>query len=361
MQEVYCLLTFVKSIKRFFSLKRHLLLLAVAAAVSSGAGYSVFSWLEKDVVIYDNGSVIACKTMKSTFEEVLDQFGIGIGEHDYVSTPPNTMLRTEGSNELYIKRAVPVYINADNKLTGIMTYKDTVEEMLEDSPVKPERNDRIVGAELKDRITSGMELRIIRVSESYEGETENIPYVIHRRPNKRMDEGTERISRHGQEGLLYKLFKVVTEDGKEVARQQVSETVIRDPVNMVVEYGTVLNFKNSRGEVVRYSKVLDMKATAYTASLKDTGKAPGHPLFGITATGMKAKKGIIAVDPKVIPLHTKMYVEILDKNTPDYGFCVAGDVGSAIKGNKIDLYYDSQDYVDRFGVKKVRVYILHDQ
>ena len=40
---------------------------------------------------------------------------------------------------------------------------------------------------------------------------------------------------------------------------------------------------------------------------------------------------------------------------------MAGDVGGAIKGNKIDLYYDSQEYVDRFGVKKARVYILHDQ
>lgn len=355
------MLAFVKGIKRFFSLKRHLVLLVVAAAVSSGAGYGVFSWLEKDVVINDDGSVIACKTMKSTFEEVLDQFGIEIGEYDFVSTPPDTMLQTEGTNELYIKRAVPVYITADNKRTEVMTYRDTVEEMFGHSPVKPEGSDRIEGAGLKDRITSGMELRIVRVSEKYVGETENIPYVVHRRPNKRMDEGTERIYQHGQEGLLYKLYKVVAEDGKEVARHQVNETVMRHPVNMIVEYGTVLNFKNSRGEVVRYSKVMDMKATAYTASLKDTGKAPGHPLFGITATGMKARKGVIAVDPKVIPLHTKMYVEILDKNTPDYGLCIAGDVGSAIKGNKIDLYYDSQEYVDRFGVKKVRVYILNDQ
>ena len=58
------MLIFVKKIKRFFSLKRHLLLLALAAAVSSVAGYGVFSQLEKDVVINDDGSVITCKTMK---------------------------------------------------------------------------------------------------------------------------------------------------------------------------------------------------------------------------------------------------------------------------------------------------------
>lgn len=355
------MLTFVKSIKRFFSFRRHLLLLTVAATMSSGAGYGVFSWLEKDVVIYDSGNVIACKTMKNTFEQVLDQFGIVIGEYDFVSTPPETALQTTKLNELNIKRAVPVYITADNKRTEVMTYRDTVEEMFEHSPVKPEDYDRVTGAGMKDRITSGMELRIVRAVEKHVSEMESIPFEIHKRANKRMDEGTERIYQHGREGVLYKLYRVAIEDGVEVAKQLVSETVLSNPVNMIIEYGTIPNFINSRGEVVRYSKILDVKATAYTASLKDTGKAPGHPLFGITATGMKAKKGIIAVDPKVIPLHTKMYVEILDKNTPDYGFCMAGDVGGAIKGNKIDLYYDSQEYVDRFGVKKARVYILHDQ
>ena len=355
------MLTLVKSFKRFFSLKRHLLLIAAAAVLSSGAGYGVFSWLEKDVVINDNGSVISFRTMKNTFGEALDQLGIEVAEYDYVSASADTKLQTAKSNELYIKRAVPVYITADNKRTEVMTYRDTVEEMFEDSPVKPGSNDRLAGASMEDRITSGMELRIIRVSEDYVSETEEIPFVVHRRPNKMMDEGTERVYQEGREGVLQKVYKVVSEDGVQVTKQLVSETILQNPVNMIIEYGTVLNFRTSRGEVVRYSKVLDMKATAYTASLKDTGKAPDHPLFGITATGMKARKGVIAVDPKVIPLYTKLYVEILDKNTPDYGFCIAGDVGSAIKGNKIDLYYDSQEYVDRFGVKKVRVYILNDQ
>ena len=125
-----------------------------------------------------------------------------------------------------------------------------------------------------------------------------------------------------------------------------------------MELGTVLKHSTSRGDVLRYSKVMEMKATAYTASLSDTGKAPGHPLFGITATGTKVREGVIAVDPKVIPLHTRVYIEI-PGNTPDYGYAVAEDVGGAIKGNRVDLYYDSQSQADRFGVRKVKVYILH--
>lgn len=331
-----------------------------AAAVSIGAGIGVYAWLEKDVVINDNGYMITCRTMKSTFKEVLEESGIKVSEYDYTDVPLDSRLQTTKSNEIYIKRAVPVYITADNQRVTVMTYKDTVEEMFEDSPLSPRSQDKIVGAGLKDRITSGMELKIVRVTENIVSETEALPYTVHKKINRRMDEGTEKVTQEGKDGILQKLYRVVMEDGVEVSKELLSEKIIQNPVNKIIEIGTVMSHITSRGEVVRYSKVIDMKATAYTASLKDTGKSPDHPLFGITATGMKARKGVVAVDPKVIPLYTKLYVEILG-DTPDYGFCIAGDVGSAIKGNKIDLYYDSQEYVDRFGVKKVRVYILNDQ
>jgi 3D (Asp-Asp-Asp) domain-containing protein len=74
---------------------------------------------------------------------------------------------------------------------------------------------------------------------------------------------------------------------------------------------------------------------------------------------MRVRKGVIAVDPKVIPLGTKVYVEVAG-NTPDYGYAVAADIGGAIKGDLIDLYFDSSDIVGRWGCKKVKVYILSD-
>lgn len=354
------MLPLAKNIKRLFSFNWRLLVLLAAAAVSIGAGYGLYAWLEKDVVIYDNDDMITCKTMKSTFGEVLEENGIVVNDYDYISIPLDSELQTTKRNEIYIKRAVPVYITADNKRTTVMTYRDTVEEMFEDIPVSPGSLDRVEGADMKDKITSGMELRIVRVTENIVSETETVPYTIQRKTNRRLDKGTERVTQEGREGILEKLYKVVMEDGVEVSKQLISEKIIQNPVNKIIEIGTVMNHTTSRGDVVRYSKVLNMKATAYTASLKDTGKSPDHPLFGITATGMKARKGIVAVDPDVIPLYTKLYVEI-PGDTPDYGFCIAGDVGGAIKGNKIDLYYDSQKYVDSFGVKNVKVYILNDQ
>ena len=121
--------------------------------------------------------------------------------------------------------------------------------------------------------------------------------------------------------------------------------------------GTVINYKTSRGDTLRLSKAIDMKATSYTASFKDPGKQPGEPGFGITATGAKVRRGIIAVDPRVIPLGTRVYVEVPGK-AADYGYAVAADTGGAIKGNKIDVYLDTSSAVEACGVRKVKVYIL---
>lgn len=351
------MLPLAKYIKRFFSCKKELFVVLLAVAVSAGAGFGAFSYLKKDVVINDNGQLLTCKTMKNTYKETLDQYDVVVNEYDYISIPLETSLQRTKLNEIYIKRAVPVYITTDVTRTEVMTYKDTVAEMLQDSPVKPEGIDRLEGATLQDKISRDMSIKIVRVSEDVLSENEVIPFTVQKKSNSRLDFGTERIVQVGKEGILEKQYKVVTEDGTEVSRQLLSESILQNPVNLIMEFGTILNYKTSRGDTVRYTKIMDMKATAYTASLKDTGKAPGHPLFGITATGIKAKKGIIAVDPKVIPLHTRVYVKI-EGSTPDYGYAIAADVGGAIKGNKIDLYYDSQDYVNRFGVKRVKVYIL---
>ncbi|WDC85051.1 3D domain-containing protein [Caloramator sp. mosi_1] len=100
-----------------------------------------------------------------------------------------------------------------------------------------------------------------------------------------------------------------------------------------------------------------MRATCYTSSYEDTGKMPGSPGFGRTATGTFARRdedgySTVAVDPKVIPLGTKLYI-------PGYGFAIAEDTGGAIKGNKIDLYFNpgSREY-RTWGVRYVDVYVL---
>ncbi|WP_314726284.1 3D domain-containing protein [uncultured Veillonella sp.] len=101
--------------------------------------------------------------------------------------------------------------------------------------------------------------------------------------------------------------------------------------------------KNGNGAPSKYSKVLTVEATAYSS------QDPGNGNY--TATGSRLKKGIVSVDPRLIPLGTKLYVE-------GYGYAVADDVGGAIKGHRIDLAYDSRSEALQFGRQTVKVYVL---
>ncbi len=105
-------------------------------------------------------------------------------------------------------------------------------------------------------------------------------------------------------------------------------------------HGTALSHD---GVPNKYSRVLTMQASAYSA------QDPGNGNY--TATGSRLKKGIVSVDPKLIPLGTKLYIE-------GYGYAVADDVGGAIKGHRIDLAYDSRSEALQFGRQTVKVYVL---
>ena len=110
-----------------------------------------------------------------------------------------------------------------------------------------------------------------------------------------------------------------------------------------------------------YKKVVEASATAYCLCKKCCGKSPDHPYYGYTHSGIKIEKGsgikVIAVDPKIIPLNSKVYVEGL-YGAWDYGHAIAADTGSAIKELKIDLYMDTHEEALQWGRKKVKVYLL---
>ena len=96
-------------------------------------------------------------------------------------------------------------------------------------------------------------------------------------------------------------------------------------------------------------------ATGYTAGVESTGKSEDHPEYGITYSGVKVKRDLystIAADLSVYPIGTILYI-------PDYGYGVVADKGSAINGNKIDLYYRTvEDVYAQWGKRTVDVYVV---
>ncbi len=96
-------------------------------------------------------------------------------------------------------------------------------------------------------------------------------------------------------------------------------------------------------------------ATGYTAGYESTGKNSDHPAYGITFSGVQVKRDLystIAADPSVYPIGTILFI-------PGYGYGVVADTGSAIKGNIIDLYYDTVEEVfENWGKQEVEVYLV---
>jgi len=146
--------------------------------------------------------------------------------------------------------------------------------------------------------------------------------------------------------------------GNAVSEQAVlAYEIVSMPIPAVIRIGTALPPGHARaasGEIFTYARSVRMEATAYTLSFECTGRHPDHPLFGVTASGMMAQVGVVAVDTNVIPFHTQLYIE-------GYGFAVAGDRGGAIRGYKVDLYFNTREETIQFGRQNLRVWILLDE
>ena len=110
-----------------------------------------------------------------------------------------------------------------------------------------------------------------------------------------------------------------------------------------------------------YKDVIGATATAYCLCQKCCGKLPSHPSYGYTASGLRIVPGtgmkVIAVDPKVIPLGTKVYIDGLN-GAWDYGNAIAADTGSAIKNLTIDLYMDTHSEALSWGRRSVNIYVV---
>jgi 3D (Asp-Asp-Asp) domain-containing protein/tellurite resistance protein len=145
------------------------------------------------------------------------------------------------------------------------------------------------------------------------------------------------------------------EEPKKEKKKPTTTTRTYWPENVVeIEPGVI---QTPDGRKLEYSSVMQMEATAYCACYSCCGKYPSNKYYGITKTGTRAKVGTIAVDPRKIPLGTELYIEGL-YGAKNYGDGKAEDIGGAIKGNIIDLYFDTHKETINWGRQQVMVYIL---
>ena len=195
----------------------------------------------------------------------------------------------------------------------------------------------------------GSQIEIIRVTEQTITQDEEIPYETVWQPNDQMDIDTREQISVGTAGLARKQITIRSENGVEVSREQTASWVEQEPINEVTAYGTriTLHTIDTDQGPREYWRVVQMRVTSYTAA--SSGKPPDHPAYGITASGLPAGKGVVAIDPNVVPFKSEVFV-------PGYGVAIAGDTGGGVRGRWIDLGWDEDNYESWTG--HVDVYYL---
>lgn len=263
------------------------------------------------------------------------------------------------------KQNVTVY-HDEEVVTTQAKKGETVTDLLERIHVIPGPLE-MVAVDVSD---DGVEVTVASELTYYEEVSEDVAYETIRVANPDLVEGTEQVVQEGQNGVRTSVYEVVWSNGQELTRQFVEE-LDSTVVDEIVEYGTAPEAKVTTanvnaalagvvknadgsgtltladGTTLSFSGVKSMTATAYTA---------GHGGADYTtATGTLVRVGTVAVDKSVIPLGTRMYI-VSNDGSVVYGLAVAEDTG--VRGNIIDLYYNTYEECINFGRRGCTVYIL---
>lgn len=316
----------------------------------------------KQVSITIEGKEEKVWTTAKNVEELLQENDIALKEHDKIDLALEAEI-TQNMN-ISIERAFPFVLKDGTKEEEkLWSTSTTVADFLKQKGVTLGELDRVEPG-LEEKITPDQEVRVIRVEKVTDVVEEPVDFAVVTKKDANMTAGNEKVIQAGKKGLLKKEYEVIKENGKETTRELKSEKTVRESEDKIVAVGTkVVTAQVSRGQSQARQpnkqasnrgtqqsggKEFYVNATAFTADCNGCS--------GVTATGINLHANpnakVIAVDPSVIPLGSKVWVE-------GYGYAVAGDTGGAIKGNRIDVFMNSKAQANRFGSKRVKVRVIN--
>lgn len=314
---------------------------------------TIFS-LKKTIIVSIDGKETKIVTYSRSLKAALQRNGIMIEAKDKIS--PDLESRLTDKEKVYIRKAVDLEVDVDGKQLKIASAEDDVEDMLNSEGIELNEFDKVTPLKT-DKINKGTKVQITRVNSQLQKETLPVDFSTVIQKDDNMEKTESKIVQEGQIGEREVTTRVVLENGKEKTRDIISDIIKKQPIQKILLQGTLSALNLSRGGAkVLYTKAINCRATAYFAGAISTGKSPGMPGYGITASGALAVRNpdgysTIAVDPRVIPIGTRVYVE-------GYGLAIAQDTGGAIQGNTIDVFFNTQSECQNWGAKYINVYIL---
>lgn len=325
---------------------------------------------KREVTITDGENVIIAQTAKHTVAEVLAEQNVTLRDKDMVSADLNASVIENGN--IIITRAVDVKIDNVGEELWIRTVPVSVGELLSQNNINVDENDEVLADEVtvdkNQIIADNMTIHIAKIDYTTYTEDEVIGYNYEETSSADIAKGESEIVTEGKNGLAKVTYQVTIKNGEAVSTQAVAKEVLAEPVNKVVANGTKIvsapvaklasrsgNSGGNSGTKVTSgnlagARMIQCRGTAYDGSYETLGKYNPRTCMGETPY-----VGIVAVDPRIIPLGSKLYIETADGSYV-YGYCKAGDTG--VSGYHVDLFMGSRSEALSFGSRTVNVYIL---
>ncbi len=315
--------------------KKSTFLIASLVAVGLLLGSLVVA-LQKPVTVVVDGKLLKTRVLfAGKVEDIIEKNNIVLGKQDTVQPSIDTPVKK--NMKIVVTRAFKVKVVADGKEKTIYT-----------TPVPIKKAISLAGFQLGDKdivktlpavkVSPNQEIEIIRVSEKEIKVDEPLPYGDERVDDPTLEKGLTKTVKAGVNGVARNTVKITFYDGKEGKREIIATETVVQPQNRVVAMGSITAVSRG-GERMDIREAKYMQASAYTY----TGFR--------TATGLTPAVGMVAVDPGVIPMGSRLYIE-------GYGYARAADTGGAVKGNKIDLFMEEYGQCMSWGRRTVKVYIL---
>jgi uncharacterized protein YabE (DUF348 family) len=312
-----------------------------------------FVWAQKQVTVVVDGSSLQIDSQAADVAGLLTQAGVTVSGGDLVYPSQDTRL-AEGMS-VVVRHAIPVTVvlgGAENRLNVVGR---TVADALVAAGVDPASNTAVVPA-LDTPLTQDMVISAPDCFSRVNAVSQPVPFKVEKRQDKSLARGKRKIVTLGSDGSVLRVYRSLVVGGVEGSATLTAEKIITQPVNQVIAIGAA--DPSDQHQLA----VAEIKPSVRLASLTESGRKMRvvataysgiEPCAGgsSTATGRRAERGVVAVDPDVIPLGTHLYI-------PGYGYAVAGDTGGMINGNHIDLCFDSMAEVHAWGKRHVTIVIL---
>ena len=304
----------------------------------------------KTVTLVRDGRSATISTHALTVNDLLLEEHVVRSTDDALDVAPDSPV-TDGET-IHYRAALTVTLVVDGMPQTIRTTALTVGALLDAQGVAFDTHDAVVPA-ADAAIGPDQKVDVEHVNSWIERRDKAIAPPIHHVVSLSLPFGASKTVDRGRPGIREISYLVVRGADRTAppARSLITSRVLRAPQARVVaagigEYQAFANLalRGFDGTVKLARAAMAMVATAYTADC--------YGCSGITKIGMPAGHGVVAVDPSVIPLGTRLYI-------PGYGSAVAGDTGGAIHGNRIDLGFNSNSDAMHFGRRPVVVYVLH--